>query len=464
LNGIPTFNEDPARRAQTEADLARVPAVARQTLALAGLDRSTSDFLAHSNASAATNADLIVLTAEDGSPVVARRLASAYARAFSKYRARLDAAPYVSAHDRADAQLARMERAGEQGTGAYQQLLAKRNQLEQMIALRTHNAVPVQAATSASQVEPRPIRNGLLGLGLGLFVGLGLAFLREALDTRVRSAEEVEERLGIGLLGRVPEPTRRLRRNGKLAMLAAPRDAQAEAFRLLRTNLDFVRLTHEARSIMVTSAVEGEGKSTTAANLAVALTRAGQRVALLDLDLRSPSLQRFFDLRGRPGLTGIALGRAELADALDPLTLVDADGRENGANGSNGRVGHGELVVIGSGPLPPDPGEFVAAPALGSVLAELRDSFDTILIDTPPALACGDAMALSGLVDGVVVVTRLNTIRRPMLAELRRLLATSTAVPLGVIIAGGVGAGAGVYPSGQSAARKRAASTEAWSA
>jgi Mrp family chromosome partitioning ATPase len=214
---------------------------------------------------------------------------------------------------------------------------------------------------------------------------------------------------------------------------------------------------------MITSAVEGEGKSTIAANLAVALTRAGQRVALLDLDLRSPSLHRFFDLRGRPGLTEIALSGGELVNALDPIVPLDPQWSENGAYRGNGNVGHGELVVIGSGPLPPDPGEFVAAPALGSVLAELRESFDTILIDTPPALACGDAMTLSGRVDGVLVVTRLNTIRRPMLAELRRLLEASTAQPLGVVIAGGPSAGAGVYPSGSAPARKRAA-TGTWSA
>jgi Mrp family chromosome partitioning ATPase len=224
-------------------------------------------------------------------------------------------------------------------------------------------------------------------------------------------------------------------------MLAEPHGSQAEVFRLFRTNLEFVRLTHSPRTILVTSALEREGKSTTSANLAIALARAGQRVALVDLDLRRPAMNRFFDLTGRLGLTQIALRQAELADLLEyPMTFTARNGSSDGATASergNGyRVREGELVVIGTGPTPPNPGEFVGTAPITRILDELRTRFDTVLIDTPPALHVGDAMSLSTRVDAILVVCRLNVVRRPALTELRRLLDASTAEKLGFVLAG----------------------------
>ncbi len=443
LNGItdPTLSQDAARLAQTQADLARVPGVARETLSLAGVKRSVDDFLSHSSATPKTNADLLDLSAEDHDPAVARRLATAYAHAFSRYRGQLDTAPYVNAKRRANAELAQMKAAGARTSDAYQALLRKRNQLDQYIALLTQNAVPVKSADNATQVQPRPVRNGVLGLALGIVLGIGLAFLREALDTKVRSAEEIEERLGLPLLARVPEPPRRLRKHDEPVMLAEPHSSQAEIFRLLRTNLEFVRLTHSPRTILVTSALEREGKSTTSANLAITLARAGQRVALVDLDLRRPSLTRFFDLNGRLGLTQIALRQAELADVLDyPLAFTTRNGTGDGAiaceDGNGYRIREGELVVIGTGPIPPNPGEFVGTAAIARILDELRTQFDTVLIDTPPALHVGDAMSLSTRVDAILIVCRMNVVRRPTLTELRRVLDASPAEKLGFVLAG----------------------------
>src|ERR671935_164806 len=338
LNGIndPTLSQDADRHAQTQADLARVPAVASETLRLAGLKRSVENFLNHSSASAKTNADLLELSVEDHRPDIARRLATAYATAFSGYRAQLDTAPYTNAKRRANAQLRDMAAANTGQSRAYQALVAKRDQLDQMIALLTRNAVPVQTPDHATQVQPRPVRNGILGLVLGIVLGVALAFLREALDTRVRSAEEIEDRLGVPLLARIPEPPRRGRRADKLVLLEDPRGSQAETFRSLRTNLDFVRAVSHPRTILVTSALEREGKSTTSANLAIALARAGQRVALVDLDLRKPSLGQFFDLRGRPGVTQLALGQAQLADALVPLAFTSRSGGANPSDNGNG--------------------------------------------------------------------------------------------------------------------------------
>ena len=164
----------------------------------------------------------------------------------------------------------------------------KEQRLRTIQALQASNSFVVQPARGASQVQPRPFRAGLLGLLVGLVLGLGLAFLREALDTRVRTAEEVSEALDMTLLARLPTPPKRLTSKDSLVMLEAPRSKESEAFRMLRTNLEFTNLEHGARVIMVTSALESEGKSTTASNLALALARSGRHVALADLDLRRP--------------------------------------------------------------------------------------------------------------------------------------------------------------------------------
>jgi capsular exopolysaccharide synthesis family protein len=249
--------------------------------------------------------------------------------------------------------------------------------------------------------------------------------LFEALDTRIRSAGEVAERLGLTLLARLPAPMRKLQRRDQLVMIAEPRDPRAESFRMLGTNLEFATLGSDVRSILVTSAVEAEGKSTTAANLAVTLARAGKRVALVDLDLRRPYLHRFFDLGGQSrGVTNVALGDASLDEALVEVDLDDA---------------LGELFVLPTGPLPPDPGEFVGTYQLREILVRLREDFDTLVIDSPPLLRVGDAMRLSASVDGVLVITQLNLVRRRTLAELKHLLDAIPARKLGFVVTGSRG-------------------------
>jgi len=288
-------------------------------------------------------------------------------------------------------------------------------------------------------------------------LGIGLAFLWEALDTRVRTAQEIGERLGgLPLLARIPTPSRRLQRDGKLVMAEEPTGAQAEAFRMLRTNLEFATLGRDARTIMVTSAVEQEGKSTTIANLAIALARAGQRVVLVDLDLRRPYVEKFFKLEG-PGVTQVALGHVALDQALSAVTIMDphrpspkANGNGNG-NGSKRRgLVKGVLEVLPAGPIPPDPGEFVGTAALTEILEKLRERADIVLIDAPPTLHVGDAMTLSTKIDGIVVVTRMKVVRRHMLGELARQLAGSPTPVLGFVVTGateeeGYGYGYGGY-------------------
>ena len=182
-----------------------------------------------------------------------------------------------------------------------------------MEALQTANATLLRPASGAAQIQPQVKRSAVLGIVLGLMLGIGLAFARDALDTRVRSADDVGDELGIPLLARLPAPRKKLRTTNTLVMMADPRGHQSEAFRMLRSNLEFVNLDRGARSILVTSALEKEGKSTTVSNLAVTLARAGKRVVLVDLDLRRPAVRQFFGIdAAHPGVTNVVLGQATL--------------------------------------------------------------------------------------------------------------------------------------------------------
>jgi non-specific protein-tyrosine kinase len=189
---------------------------------------------------------------------------------------------------------------------------------------------------------------------------------------------------------------------------------------------------------MVTSGLEEEGKSTTVANLAIAFARTGKRVALVDLDLRRPSLGRFFDLNGHAGLTDIALGHVELGEALCTIPVAAPhDDDDDDRMRFNGNVGiEGLLEVLPTGPLPPDAGEFIQSRVVAEILRELEERADIVLIDAPPMLHVGDAMALTAKVDGLILVSRLNVLRRPMVSELRRMLSTAPAVTLGFILTG----------------------------
>ncbi len=425
------------RRAQTQADLAREPGVAQKAVELAHAPLTGQALLDTSSVSAASNADILTFTVSSPNPARAEGLASAYATAYVRYRLASDTAPVEHALQGVQQEIA----AAPLGSALRSTLVGKATQLKTMAALKTANASVVRTAQTAAQTAPKTLRNAVLGLLLGLVLGVALAFLWETLDTRVRSSDEISARLGLPLLAQLPEPPKRLRDASRLAMLVDPSGVQAEAFRMLRTNLQFVTLSGEARTVMITSAVAEEGKSTTIANLAVALARAGKRVTLVELDLRRPLLDRFFDLEpGRPGITQVALGDATLEEAIVPVPVrgpsTGDDHHHSNGNGNGNGGGYAVLRVLTAGAIPPDPGEFMSSRKLGEILAELRSQSDVVLIDAPPLLQVGDGLALSAQVDGTLVVTRIDVLRRGMLGDLGRLLEAMPARKLGIVVTG----------------------------
>jgi polysaccharide biosynthesis transport protein len=457
----PQINQLPDRYAQTQAELAREPAVAARALADSGdafrdaglAPWGASQFLASSSATPKQNADLLELSVTSSVPKVAERLAYAYAYAYAGYRRELDTASYRRALSQLDERLSKLEHANQKGTPLYNSLRAKEEQIRTLEALETPSQV-VRTPDGAVQVQPRPVRNAILGLALGCLLAVAILAAAEALDTRVSSEEEIAARLGLNLLARIPRPPRKLRARQQLVTVAAPESPDADAFVLFRSNLELANLEHRARAVMITSAGPWEGKSTTAANLAVALAWSGKRVILADLDLRRPVIHAFFGLDERTGVTTVALGDEILDDALTVVTISErpADGaspplnghqrligRERELDGNGHRAGANGMVaieVLPTGQLPPGPGDFLSTPRFDRILAELRVRADYVIIDAPPLLEGSGAPILSSKVDGIVVISHLETARRSMLRELRRLLDTSTATTLGFVLTG----------------------------
>ncbi len=429
----PDFYVTPERFAATQAGLARSPDVVDRAVRRAELQGVTGGgLLARSTVVPRSDADLLRFTVQDSDPKVAATLANAYATAFTTYKADLDTAQLAKAREELQRRIQQLRKQGDTGTDTYQELLNSSLQLRTMELLQTPNLV-VSRATGAAQIAPTPRRNGILGAFVGLMLGLGIAFLWEALDKRVRSVSEMERRLGLPLLARVPEPPKRMVSRNRLTMLDAPQDAHAEAIRRLRTNVEFANIDRQTRSIMVTSAVQREGKSTTVANLAVALVRAGRSVALVELDLRQPTMAAFFSITPTPGVTDVVLGRTPLEDALSRVTLPGATDApwENGMPKARP-----PLAVLPSGELPGSPGEFVGTKAVEDLIHRLRNEYDFVLVDAPPMLAVGDAMTLSSRVDAMLLVCRLGLVNRGMLNDLARELDASPAKKLGIVATG----------------------------
>lgn len=278
-------------------------------------------------------------------------------------------------------------------------------------AVRT--TILARASTPLAPSSPSIPRNLAVGVLLGLLLGAGVALLRQTLDTKIRSERDVRGLTESAVLGVVPfdagAPTH------PVVMHDDPLSARSEAVRRLRTNLQFVEVADNAKSIVISSSIPGEGKTTTAINLAVSLADAGQRVILVDADLRRPSIAEYLNLEGGAGLTTVLIGRAEVAEVVQPWQQTSLD-------------------ILPAGQVPPNPSELLGSKAMASLLAELSRSYDIVLMDSPPLLPVTDAAVLSRLAGGTLVVVGVDRIHRPQLHEALDSLTTVGAHVLGLVL------------------------------
>jgi capsular exopolysaccharide synthesis family protein len=417
------------RIVQTQADLAHSPAVADGALkALRLHDRSPEALAAQTTVTPKPNSDFLIFTVIEANPNLSAPLATAFASSYTRFRRDLDTKATRQALAEVQARLRTLKRSPA-NAGLLNLLIGKEQQLQTLDSLQTANAFVTHKADSVAQVQPQPVRNGVLGFLVGLVLGVGFAFLLDVLDTRVRSEEEIGEQLGLPLLGRLPAPPGKLQESYQLVTLAEPSGPRAEAVAMVRVALELANVDREVKVIMTTSAVAREGKSTSVANLAVAFARGGRRVVLVDLDLRRPMLHRFFGLESQPGVTDVLRGAVPLEEALVRLPL---DALMEGAPVFD--RGQGSLHLLPSGPLPPSPGDFVGTPSLGNILRELADDADIVLVDGPPMLPVSDVISATVNLDALIIVSRVAELRRPQLRELARLIRACPIPVLGHVV------------------------------
>jgi capsular exopolysaccharide synthesis family protein len=370
--------------AQTYSQVAMTIGVAQASAKYMGDPSITGeDLYGQLSASPIKDTELLRLTVTDTDPVMAARKANAFAQGFKE----------------------EIERS-------------------QMIE---HIYVVEDARPPGGPIKPRPQMNIAVALVLGLMAAVGLAFLMEYLDTSIRKPEDVARRIGGPILASVPlftlpegQTSPRRPQRGAIAPIvfthSDPTSPASEAFRLLRTNLQFLGLDEPIKSVLITSAVPDEGKSVTSANLAVALAQAGVRVCLVDADLRRPTQNNLFGLDPKVGLTNVLVGALPLEQAL--------------AHPMEG------LAVLGSGPTPPNPAELLASKRLTALIRDLESQFDMVVIDSVPALGLADAVSLAPQVGGVIMVLRCNGVGYPEAVKAREALLAVKANLLGMVVHG----------------------------
>lgn len=399
----------PERGLQTQVQLMQMRPIFEDTIRTLGLG-ITPDALAEKvEVSAVGQTNVVEITAQDTDAALAAKIANTVADEFVQWSREYKRESIQSAIAEVEARLSeaesdileiadRIDASGRTdqldaelaiATGSYTELAAQLEQLKINEQLERGTGAVVSPAVQASDpVEPSPARNGALGIAVGLVFGLGMAFLYEYLDNTIKSSEEAEKLLEAPVLGLIPAEKFEKGEKRRVTLLTHPTSAAAEAYRVLRNNLDFVNFQHDITTLLVTSAAPAEGKSTVAANLAAGLAQAGKKVVLVNCDFRKPVTSQFFPVSNMIGLSDVLLGKNSLKAALQKPS-------ENL-----------ELLVLTAGKLPPNPSELLGSPKMEELIASLEEWADWVILDTPPLLAVADGASVARWADGVLLVTK----------------------------------------------------------
>ncbi|SCX30469.1 polysaccharide biosynthesis tyrosine autokinase [Mycolicibacterium fluoranthenivorans] len=362
-------------RVDSYSELLTGQTLAQRTIDKLGLDMTAAELQANVKATSKPQTVLITVEVLDSSPVRARDIANTLSDEFVVMVRELETP--------------------EDGTSP-----------DSRVVLEQRASIP-----DAPSV-PKTTRNIAVGLALGVLAGIGLAHVRDLLDNTVKDSDTLEEITGSGIVGNIPlDKDRR-----KKPAIAFDNDNSpiAEAFRKLRTNLQFLAVDNPPRVIVLTSSVPSEGKSTTAINLALALAEADHNVVVVDGDLRRPTLHKYLDLVGAVGLSTVISGQASLDDALQKSSMPG-------------------LTVLTAGAVPPNPSELLGSLSARTALAELRSRFDYVIVDSTPLLAVTDAAVLAAASDGVLMMTRFGYTKREQLTHAIANLGNVSAPLLGAV-------------------------------
>jgi succinoglycan biosynthesis transport protein ExoP len=308
------------------------------------------------------------------------------------------------------------------------------------------------ATEPGAPVSGETFNTVVIGAVVGLMLGLVLAFVQETLDTSIGTIEDVETYLQVPVLGIVPhidarETVHRLvERRPALADMEPdalqshallithfdPKSPVAEAYRTLRTNIQFMRMERQGKLLVFTSPTLQEGKTTTIVNLALTMAQNGQRTLLVGANLRRPSIHRFFGIEREPGLADVLVGNARWRDCI--RTVADILMGRFEMEDIMASPGLDNLHILESGPVPANPSELLSTPAMAQFLAEVREEYDIVLIDTPPVLPVTDSAIVAGQVDGVILVYQAGKVGRLVLKRAKAHLESARAKVWGVVL------------------------------
>jgi tyrosine-protein kinase len=450
VRAITTNAFDPGSRVDTQLNMfnQRQLAQSEPVAAIAAKSLKTTatpaQLLEHVKVDVPANSQILRIKYRDTVPLTAQRGADAFAAAYLAFReadARAQAKASQTSIQRDVARLQKQATAAEQAISdpnadsnarqaAQARLTSINNRLQPLLAQLngflsldfTPGTVIAPAALPDSPASPNSRLDVGIGLLVGLFLGVVLAFVRDRTDDRLRGREDLAERLDRPVLATVPPLSKRVRQEGKLrwkrrhknslVTLEQPNSPAAESYRTLRTRMARLASQLDINSVMVVSAGVGEGKSTTAANLAVVLSETGKDVLLVSADLRRPRVHQFFGLPNKTGLSNLLTDGTPPGKRKGPV----ADGKQMASELWSVAP---NLWVILSGPLPAHPSALMDSDAMRQFLKEQRDLFDFIILDCPPALVVADAMALAPLADAVLVVADAKESDRELVSRLK---------------------------------------------
>ena len=403
-------------------------------------DRPIADLRAMLATSVDPSSTLVTVQASAPDKVFAAALANEVARGAVTIQKNTERERYAKTAERVERQYEDLRAEGKSDTRTD---VAQATLLDRIATLRTLsvNATPSRVAETASvpdaPASPKPLRSTIFGGLIGLMLGIGLAFVRDSLDRRLRDSTEIQETLDLPVVGMV-----RIEALGNAAYVPNGRgpmtDQDVESFRILRTNLEFLDVDNPIKSVLVTSPLPEEGKSTVAASLAAANAASGKRTLLVECDLRRPSLPERLSIKRSPGLSDYLAGKASASEILQVVTLSEGEVASNGRASDHPppAIAAGKLVVIAAGSQSVRPAELLGSRRFRDFLEQVVAAYDTVVLDSPPLLSVSDTLEIVPLVDSVLLCIRADQTTRDQARAVKDALAHLPERTSGIVVTG----------------------------